>query len=83
MSERQKWLNGWPQVGNSVLIGSGVHCAACGRSYGITCIAIPLDYITPEKLPDWPFNEETCPVCANLEDKLEKAWPRGKRRPLP
>jgi hypothetical protein len=32
------------------------------------------EHVYPEALPDWPFDEDACPVCANLmpsaEDKL-------------
>jgi hypothetical protein len=61
--DRETWLNGWHRNGNSVLIGTGVYCAGCGRDNGVACVAISPDYIAPEKLPDWPFNEADCPLC--------------------
>ena len=64
MSNRETWLNGWYRNGSTVLIGPGVHCAGCGRSFGVTCVAFSEGYVAPEKDPDWPFDEETCPLCA-------------------
>lgn len=63
MSNREHWLNGWPRIGFSVLIGSGVHCIGCGTFHGVTCVAIPEDWQPPEKMPDWPFEQDSCPVC--------------------
>jgi|SRR6267154_2657892 len=68
MSVRTKWLNGWPLLGRTVLVGSGVHCAGCGKDFGMTCVAIPEGYVAPEKLPDWPFDEDNCPVHWQPED---------------
>lgn len=57
------WLNGWPRVGtDAVLIGSGVYCAGCGRPQGITTVAVDADWVRPERDPDWPFPEDSCPV---------------------
>ena len=66
----EEWLNGWHRNGTSVLVGTGVHCAGCGKFHGITCVAFSADWEPPEKLPDWPFNKDTCPVC-----ELEKKTP--------
>jgi hypothetical protein len=66
MTDREAWLNGWPRHddADTVLIGSGVHCAGCGHFMGITTVAIEAGYVAPTKLPDWPFNESSCPLCA-------------------
>lgn len=63
----QPWMNGWPRLGlMAMLIGSGVHCVACGRLEGVTCVATPSDWTPPEKDPDWPFGQDNCPVCQNV-----------------
>lgn len=67
-SSREKWLNGWSRKGETVLIGCGIHCAGCGRSFGITTVMFEDDYVRPEKDPDWPFEESTCPVCQQEEN---------------
>jgi hypothetical protein len=62
----QEWLNGWPlpaRQQSTVLIGTGVHCSGCGRFMGGASVVFPEDYRAPERLPDWPFAEEGCPVC--------------------
>lgn len=59
---REKWLNGWDRNGWEVLIGTGVHCAGCGWFVGLATIAITGDEKWPDKLPDWPFEEATCPL---------------------
>jgi hypothetical protein len=64
MTDRLEWLHGWPRFGNnSVLLGAGIHCAGCGRSQGVTSVVIDPDYAYPDRQPDWPFPEESCPVC--------------------
>lgn len=63
VSDREKWLNGWRRFGNSVQMGSAVHCAGCGKTRGVACVVIPEGYLPPEKEPEWPFDEESCPVC--------------------
>lgn len=63
------WLNGWPRTGRTqVLIGTEVHCLACGRCVGITCVAFPPDWEPPGPKPEWPFSEADCPVddCRDL-----------------
>ncbi len=75
---REKWLNGWPRFPNNgriILIGAGAHCIGCGKFQGIACVAFSDDYVPPEKLPDYPFEEITCPICIldvpeTKEDKL-------------
>jgi len=61
-SDREKWLNGHQRHGGMVYPGHG-RCAGCGRDFGVGCIVIDENDIFPEKEPDFPFNEETCPVC--------------------
>lgn len=69
---RESWLNGWFRNGATVLMGTGVHCAGCGRTLGITCVVISENYVFPEKKPDWSFEEVDCPVCKNVKiDMLE------------
>jgi len=63
MSNREHWLNGWPRIGTSVLIGTGVHCVGCGVFHGVTCVAFEEDWQPPEKMPDWPFEQDSCPIC--------------------
>ena len=89
-----RWLHGWPPIpANSdhpptaVLMGTGVNCIGCGRFQGITCVAIDPDWIPPTEYPDWPFPQDSCPICW-LQDRDDnhdepKPWPRGKPRPLP
>ena len=60
---REHWLNDWPRSGISVLIGTNVCCAGCGTTKGLTCIAIDENCVYPEQLPDWPFEQDTCPIC--------------------
>lgn len=60
------WLNGWPRVGiNIVLMGTGLHCIGCGVCHGTTTVEFK-DFNFPEKKPDWPFKEDSCPVCVRL-----------------
>lgn len=59
---REHWLNGWTRFGGSALCGSGVYCAGCGLSLGVTCVAIPENWIAPASDPDWPFEQADCPV---------------------
>jgi len=73
-----KWLKGWPRIGfDSVLIGTGVFCAGCGKYGGTTCVGIDKDWVPPTEWPDWPFKQEDCPICEleskvmELRDKLE------------
>ena len=61
--EREAWLNGWERLDDVVLIGTMVHCVGCGREQGLTCVAFSEEYEAPEKLPEFPFDEEMCPVC--------------------
>jgi hypothetical protein len=90
MPDRETWLHGWPRNGTSVNIGSGWFCAGCGRFEGTGCVVVEDTDVLPSVDPDWPFDEETCPVC-ELRTALYSSpvpeppppWPRGKPRPLP
>jgi hypothetical protein len=59
------WLHGWPLLegGLSVLMGTGVYCAGCGRWWGVTTVAIDEDWTPPDRTPEWPFPQDDCPVC--------------------
>lgn len=63
MANREDWLNGWPRIGDTVLVGNGVHCAGCGLSMGVTTVAFAKDWEPPTERPTWPFDEATCPIC--------------------
>lgn len=65
---------------SGVLIGTSVHCVGCGKCRGITTVALTEDWIEPEQLPDWPFKEDSCPVC-ELE-KLVRVYPEEKEDKL-
>lgn len=56
------WLHGWPLYGDTVLMGTGVHCAGCGRDFGTATVAFPESWTPPGPEPEWPFDEESCPV---------------------
>lgn len=81
---RESWLNGWPRMGVQVIIGNATHCAGCGKFNGVTCVVIADDWESPEKMPDWPFDEENCPVCWLMHMRPEepqfdmRAGPKGK-----
>ena len=60
MSDRESWRNGWPLQGDS--IGLHPHCAGCGKSLGLACIALEAGVEYPPE-PQWPFEEATCPLC--------------------
>jgi hypothetical protein len=59
---REDWLHGWTRQGRTVLVGVVVRCAGCGRYQGAATVAYPKDWTPPGPVPDWPFEEETCPV---------------------
>lgn len=65
---REKWLNGWCRMGSEVLVGTSVHCAGCGKDHGTACVAFDGSPL-PDKSPDWPFEESTCPLC-EMRDRL-------------
>lgn len=58
---REHWLHGWARQGWLVFIGTGMYCAGCGKLQGTVCIVADESPQLP--LPDWPFNEDGCPVC--------------------
>lgn len=62
---RESWLNGHVRVGGSV----GGCCAGCGRLLGVSAKWVTsLDIENPPAGdPDWPFEEDDCPVCAGRE----------------
>lgn len=64
---REHWLNGWPRIGNIVIVGSSVHCAGCGKHWGVASVAIPEKWRSPERKPDYPFNGTDCPLCLLAE----------------
>ena len=67
----ETWLNGWSRCGDTVLIGSTVHCAGCGKDLGICTVAVDDNWQRPDKLPDWPFAED-CPICElNRKTKID------------
>lgn len=66
MSDREKWLNGWERNHTGVLIGTGIHCAGCGKTRGVICVVFEEGYQPPKMWPDWPFDEESCPLCEAL-----------------
>lgn len=59
----ESWLNGWHRDSNTVLIGTMVHCAGCGKPHGLACVAFTDGWAPPSKMPDWPFAESDCPLC--------------------
>jgi hypothetical protein len=85
-ANREHWLNGWHRRGDSVLIGTGTHCAGCGKFLGVTCVIFDGSPL-PEKPPDFPFEEATCPLCAcrrspgpvdKLTERLERLREKDK-----
>jgi hypothetical protein len=82
-TDRERWLNGWHRHGDSILIGTGYHCAGCGKFLGLGCVALDGEP-WPEKLPDFPFEEATCPLCENRRtpnppDQVDKLTERLER----
>jgi hypothetical protein len=69
-----EWLNGWAWVpqSRSVLIGTGMHCVGCGTDQGVTTVAFPEDFVPPDRLPDWPFTVDDCPVHYQRDRVLER-----------
>jgi len=54
---RESWLKGWSRIGSLVLMGTATYCAGCGKFHGVQTVVFP----------DWPFREESCPVCQDWE----------------
>jgi hypothetical protein len=65
LSDSSAWLHGWPLLegGMSVLMGTTVRCAGCGRCHGVTSVVLPEGWEPPGPEPDWPFPRGGCPVC--------------------
>lgn len=86
MSDREKWLNGWPRMGRHVLIFESLHCAGCGKFDGVTCATGRDDWTPPERNPDWPFGESDCPLCSETEPPpdapktVQEAYQLGLKR---
>lgn len=74
---REDWLNGWQRNGDTVLLGTMVCCAGCGKEHGLTCVAFSDDWKLPEKDPAWPFERESCPICA-LQARVWAQAPEDK-----
>lgn len=86
--DREHWLNGWHRRGDLVLIGTATHCAGCGQFLGLACVAFDGEPL-PERNPDFPFEEATCPLCEirrvpdppdgvdKLTERLERLRKRG------
>lgn len=85
----ESWLNGWPLLSSdaTVLIGTAVHCAGCGRFGGIATVALSPGWVPPPNSPEWPFSKQRCPICYMRDHweprRDEASWPKGKPRPLP
>lgn len=86
---REDWLNGWRRSGDTVLIGMMVYCVGCGKEHGLACVVLSEDDVFPEKTPAWPFERDTCPICAlqvrvwdqTSEDKLTARLKELKNKP--
>ena len=65
-----KYLNGWHKDDDyNVLVGNGLHCLGCGTCRGIICVTHHPEDVFPEKMPDYPFPEQDCPVCRLWESE--------------
>lgn len=69
---RESWLNGWLRSGDRVYMGA-IFCAGCGKLLGVPAFVITqLDIDSPPAGdPDWPFEEDGCPVCAGRDATYE------------
>ena len=61
--QMEKWLNGWMRQGDTVLIGSGLHCVGCGFFLGTCCVILSDCAMPSREDPDYPFEQASCPVC--------------------
>ncbi len=76
MTDRESWLKGWPRRMEMVIMGTGLHCAGCGKVAG--CITVAFSGEKPfRREPDWPFNEDTCPVHASWPKHAFTVTPRN------
>lgn len=83
MSDRERWLNGWPRSRQgAVYMGSMGYCVGCGTEHGLITVALTGDEDWPTDPPDWPFDRDTCPLCWHRENWPSSAAdkPRGPRR---
>jgi hypothetical protein len=72
---REAWRHEWPISGGEILLGTQVCCAGCGRDRGTTTVAFSdeaLAWMKDRPTPEWPFDEETCPLC-QLQDQRSAA----------
>lgn len=72
MGDRESWLNGWHRSNHTVIVGAGMHCAGCGKFYGLTCVVIDPNDTRPKSDPNWPFEEQNCPICMYEHDYEER-----------
>ena len=63
MEGREYWLNGWKRDGDGVFIGMKRHCIGCGRNRGVVPVGHVPKAELPTLMPDWPFEEGSCPIC--------------------
>jgi hypothetical protein len=69
---REAWLKGWKRCGPYAdNLNGATCCVGCGGHVGCYCF-IPYED-GPTETPDWPFDEETCPVCGPTYRPKEKA----------
>jgi hypothetical protein len=66
---RETWHEGWYRTGDQIVNC----CAGCGVTLGMACIAATSEDAAPE--PQWPFDEETCPLCLLRNRLYERDGP--------
>jgi hypothetical protein len=55
----------WTREDETVQMGTGIHCAGCGRLLGVACVVMPESgWTPPPQLPPLIFRPEDCRVCA-------------------
>lgn len=72
----EAWLHGWPRVDwDAVQMGNGTYCLGCGKLTGMVCIVPSFDDVNGAEPtdPDWPFQEDDCPLCHREYRDLEVA----------
>jgi hypothetical protein len=71
----EPWLKGHKRNGAEV----GDCCAGCGKPHWDGACVIPSSDWDPANEPDWPFDRNSCPICAlqielrNLQYKFQKS----------
>lgn len=60
--------------------GGVTRCAGCGADRGVGTFVIPDGYVPPDRDPDWPFNEDDCPVCELMQLRMPPRPPFRKGR---